>query len=121
MIDMTKSGKANKSKIMSLSYNPEEEVGKLIQQPEITSAYIRELVWVAKGGEYLRKNNASSEEIEKHLFKALRFYAGKIAEIQVLIEIEKRDISMPLEKNTQIKIHKDQKSEKIRLAETFKL
>ena len=74
---------------MSLSYNPNEKVGKLIEQPEITSPYIREILWLIEGINYLIKTNASSKEIENHLFKTLQYHAAKVEEIKVLLLLER--------------------------------
>ena len=79
------SQRIRKNKHFSLTYNPKEKVGKLIEQPKITSFYIRKALWMVEGGRYLIENNADPKEIEDHLFKALQYHAGKIEEIRTLL------------------------------------
>ncbi|MEN9871595.1 MAG: hypothetical protein RLZZ171_2587 [Cyanobacteriota bacterium] len=112
----------------SLCYNPDDKIGKLIEQTDITSSDIRKLLWIVEGADYLRKNKAPAEQIEEHLFEALRYHAGKIAEIQALINLEKHSLLVPssstvLNNSPEINraVEKDSGAKKSSFAERFKL
>lgn len=82
-----------KYKTIAINYIKGGDVGNMLEQMKETadagfSQEARSILWMAKGAEYLRNNNASPEKIKKHLWQSLKYYAGQMEQIKMQLQLE---------------------------------
>ena len=85
------------TKKKSVTYNPHNKIGRLIEEVTITSSDVRDLLWLDRGIELLKKNNAPPKEILEYLLEVSSFHAGKLEKVRALIALESRKTEVDLE------------------------